>query len=251
MYDEELDMALEDAYGDGYVQALLDMDADIDDIAEEDVDIFDDNYFDEAMEGPAREYRKKMNAGKTREQINDERAHKFLNTEDPNYSVGQRGDFNGQRHFNNRNNPMYGIGSDDELKRLGKYGRRYRDYKVRKHNTDEIRNIQYNNNFKYADKAANKVKSDYNERTRAEAEELRRKLKSPVLTPTMKRDLITEFKTRKRNELNDTMDQARAARNAAYTRARVLREKQRTQIIKTAEELQRKQKQRDQRIKNA
>ncbi len=127
---------------------------------------------------------------------------------------------------------------------------RYRDYKVRKHNTDEIRNIQYNNNYKYADKAANKVKSDYNERTRAEAEELRRKLKSPVLTPTMKRDLITEFKTRKANERYGVMDQARAARDAAYTRARGLREKQRAQITKTAEELQRKQRQRD-RIINA
>lgn len=244
MYDEELDMALEDAYDDGYVQALLDMDADIDDIAEEDVDIFDDNYFDEAMEGPAREYRRKMNAGKTPEQINDERAHKFLNTEDPNYSVGKHDDWDGQRHFNNRHNSLYGIGSDDEVKRIGRYGRRYRDYKVRKHDTDEIKNIRYNNNYKYADKAANKVISDYNERTKAEAEELRRKLKSPVLTPTMKRDLITEFKTRKGNERHDTMDQARAARDAAYTRARMLRARQQAQIRKTAEELHRKQRDR-------
>lgn len=51
MYDEELNMALEDAYDDGYVQALIDMGIDPEDIAEEDVDIFDDNYFDEAMEG--------------------------------------------------------------------------------------------------------------------------------------------------------------------------------------------------------
>ena len=51
MYDEELDMALEDAYDDGYVQALMDMGVDPDDIAEEDADIFDENYFDEAMEG--------------------------------------------------------------------------------------------------------------------------------------------------------------------------------------------------------
>jgi hypothetical protein len=51
MYDEELDMALEDAYDDGYIQALIDMGVDPDDIAEEDVDMFDDNYFDEAMEG--------------------------------------------------------------------------------------------------------------------------------------------------------------------------------------------------------
>lgn len=50
MYDE-LDMALEDAYDDGYVQALLDMGVDPEDIAEEDVDMFDDNYFDDAMEG--------------------------------------------------------------------------------------------------------------------------------------------------------------------------------------------------------
>ena len=51
MYDEELDMALEDAYDDGYVQALIDMGVDPGEIAEEDVDMFDDNYFDEAMEG--------------------------------------------------------------------------------------------------------------------------------------------------------------------------------------------------------
>ena len=69
MYDEELDMALEDAYDDGYVQALMDMGVDPDNIAEEDVDMFDDNYFDEAMEGPAREYRHRMNEGKSQEDI--------------------------------------------------------------------------------------------------------------------------------------------------------------------------------------
>ena len=52
IYDEELGMALEDAYNDGYAQALLDMDADPDDIAEENVDMFDD-YYDEAMENRA------------------------------------------------------------------------------------------------------------------------------------------------------------------------------------------------------
>ena len=51
MYDKELDMALESAYDDGYVQALMDMGVDPDEIVEEDVDMFDDNYFDEAMEG--------------------------------------------------------------------------------------------------------------------------------------------------------------------------------------------------------
>ena len=51
IYDKELDMALESAYDDGYVQALMDMGINPDDIVEEDVDMFDDNYFDEAMEG--------------------------------------------------------------------------------------------------------------------------------------------------------------------------------------------------------
>lgn len=50
MYDE-LDMALEDAFDEGYYQALIDMGIDPEDIAEEDVDIFDDDYFDGAMEG--------------------------------------------------------------------------------------------------------------------------------------------------------------------------------------------------------
>ena len=53
MYDEELDMALESAYDDGYTQALIDMGVDPNEIAEEDVDMFDDNYFDDAMEGNA------------------------------------------------------------------------------------------------------------------------------------------------------------------------------------------------------
>lgn len=39
-----------------------------DDIVEEDVDIFNENYF-EAMEGPARDYRHKQNKGKSPEQI--------------------------------------------------------------------------------------------------------------------------------------------------------------------------------------
>ena len=226
MYDEELDMTLEDAYDDGYVQALLDMGVNPDDIAEEDVDIFDDNYFDEAMEGPAREYRKKMNAGKTPEQLHKERERKFTDTVDPNYSTGIHDDYGGKRHFNNRNNPFYGIGSDDEVKSIGQCGRSYRDHKVRTHETDDLMCVRYNNDYKFADKAKKKVIDDYNARTSAESEELRRKLKSPIFTPAMKRDLITEFKTRKSNERHDTMKQASAAGTAAYIRAKKLRRKQ-------------------------
>ena len=50
MYDD-FDYALEDAYDDGYYQALIDMGIDPEDIAEEDVDMFDADYFDDAMEG--------------------------------------------------------------------------------------------------------------------------------------------------------------------------------------------------------
>lgn len=50
MYNDELDYALESAYEDGYRQALADMGYEFDD-AEEDVDMFDADYFNEAMEG--------------------------------------------------------------------------------------------------------------------------------------------------------------------------------------------------------
>ena len=53
MYNDELNMALESAYEDGYYQALADMGYEFDDIADEDVDIFDEDCFDDAMEGRA------------------------------------------------------------------------------------------------------------------------------------------------------------------------------------------------------
>lgn len=74
MYDD-FDYALEDAFDEGYYQALIDMGIDPDDItdiAEEDVDMFDDDYF-EGVEGAARDYRRAQNAGKTRDQIQVER----------------------------------------------------------------------------------------------------------------------------------------------------------------------------------
>jgi hypothetical protein len=52
MYNDELDYALESAYEDGYYQALADMGYEFDD-AEEDVDIFDEDCFDDAVEGRA------------------------------------------------------------------------------------------------------------------------------------------------------------------------------------------------------
>ena len=52
MYNDELDMILESAYEDGYYQALADMGYEFDD-AEEDVDIFDEDCFDDAVEGRA------------------------------------------------------------------------------------------------------------------------------------------------------------------------------------------------------
>jgi hypothetical protein len=51
MYNDELDYALESAYEDGYYQALADMGYEFDDEASEDVDIFDEDCFDDAMEG--------------------------------------------------------------------------------------------------------------------------------------------------------------------------------------------------------
>jgi hypothetical protein len=52
MYNDELDYALESAYEDGYYQALADMGYEFDDDeAIEDVDIFDEDCFDDAMEG--------------------------------------------------------------------------------------------------------------------------------------------------------------------------------------------------------
>ena len=52
-YDTD-EYVLEDAFDDGYYQALIDMDIDPDDIVEEDANMFDDDYFDdEAMEATA------------------------------------------------------------------------------------------------------------------------------------------------------------------------------------------------------
>lgn len=63
MYDEELDMALEDAYDDGYYQALADMGYELDAEVMEDteLDMFDDDYFEEAVEGnPINKAKKKV-----------------------------------------------------------------------------------------------------------------------------------------------------------------------------------------------
>lgn len=50
-FNEVMSKAKEDAFDDGYYQALIDFGYDLDDDAMEDVDIFDEDYFDEAMEG--------------------------------------------------------------------------------------------------------------------------------------------------------------------------------------------------------
>ena len=62
MYNDGLDVILESVYEDGYYQALVDMGYEFDDEASEDVDIFDEGYFemdDEAMEGNPENKRKK------------------------------------------------------------------------------------------------------------------------------------------------------------------------------------------------
>ena len=82
MYNDELNEALESTYDDGYVQALIDMGVDPDEIAEEDVDMNDD--YDEAMEGPAREYRHRANAGRSSNDIRNERAANGRKEIDPN-----------------------------------------------------------------------------------------------------------------------------------------------------------------------
>ena len=132
MYNEELDMALESAYDDGYVQALLDMGVDPNEIAEEDVDMYDD--YDEAMEGPAREYRRRANAGKSRDEIQKERYNRtpYLKTiSDPNYHVGMHPQYRdidrnyGERHFN-RSKEM--LSEEDR-----KIARRARDNQVRRY----------------------------------------------------------------------------------------------------------------------
>ena len=58
MYNEELNEALESAYNNGYTQALLDMDADIDNKSEECINIFDDSYFSSAIESGRAKYNK-------------------------------------------------------------------------------------------------------------------------------------------------------------------------------------------------
>ena len=85
------------------------------DDAYEDVDVFDENYF-EAMEGPARDYRREQNADKKPRQIRKERAN------DRNRSYGPYStDFNpkerlnnnlteGQRYCAHRRNSMYNVG---------------------------------------------------------------------------------------------------------------------------------------------
>ena len=104
MHNAELDYTLESAYEDGYYQALADMGYEFDDEssyddAEEDVDIFDENYFDDASEGAAREYRHRVNEGRSANDIRNERAVRGRKEVDRNtgYRLDEN-EFYGRRH---------------------------------------------------------------------------------------------------------------------------------------------------------
>lgn len=73
-FNEVMSKAKEDAFDDGYYQALIDFGYDLDDDAMEDVDIFDEDYFDEAMEGNPENKKKRrahdyMQAGLTAKEV--------------------------------------------------------------------------------------------------------------------------------------------------------------------------------------
>ena len=225
MYDDELDMTLESAYDDGYVQALLDMDADIDDIAEEDVDMFDDNYFDEAMEGPAAAYRKKMNAGKTKEEIQEMRNRNRGSADlDPRYSDGDHVYPSGQRHFNsNKAGSLYSSTyRKDSLARR----KQLRDDYIRSHDTEMDMDIRHSTDYKHAKNAENKVRAEYNAKTRAQYNKLKDKLQSSNLSNAQKRAVMEKFRDRKFQEKLNTIDRAYDAYSKDRTRVNEIRDKQ-------------------------
>ena len=209
--DEELDTVLEDAYDDGYYQALLDMDT-YDDMVEEDVDMYDDYDYDEAMEGPAREYRRKMNAGKTPEEIHEERKYRnFHMLRDPRY-------FTHGRHT--------AAVWDDILPEKRKQDKKYRDKRVRRYDTDEGERMRDDVDRKYGEKAEKKVRDDYNARTRAQYDALKSKLQSSNLTAAQKRAVMEKFKARKMQEKSDADWRADYAGRSAEVRAGTLHTKQ-------------------------
>ena len=82
-----------------------------DDIVEEDVDMLDEDYF-EAMEGPARDYRRKNNKGKDRMQIRAEREKNYHKQTHNRGSTWQEGDINKSRDAENarlRGEGVYGF----------------------------------------------------------------------------------------------------------------------------------------------
>jgi hypothetical protein len=91
MYNDELDYALESAYEDGYYQALADMGYEFDDV-EEDVDIFDEDCFDDAMEGNAANKEAK---GRWENATGRSREDRFRTTTGGGYVVGMK-------HYNRR-----------------------------------------------------------------------------------------------------------------------------------------------------
>ena len=118
-YDDDMNMVLESVYEDGYYQALADMGYVVDnDEASEDVDIFNEGYFDmddEAMEGPAREYRREHNKGRSHDDIRNERRVTGEWENDPNTSeVYNKAQLYGKRH--NVSNPEYHAFRESELK---------------------------------------------------------------------------------------------------------------------------------------
>ena len=152
MYNDELNEALESTYDDGYVQALIDMGIDPDEIAAEDVDMNDD--YDEAMEGPAREYRHRNNIGKSQTYISGER---FDNRDGATKPKAKP-----RKTFENMPD---GREKNDARRRYEKKIRKY-DESVRNFDTIEGRNIRDRTNDKMIDRlrpkmgtvlAANKV----------------------------------------------------------------------------------------------
>jgi hypothetical protein len=212
MYNDELDMILEDAYEDGYYQALADMDYEFDDEASEDVDIFDEDCFDDASEGAARDYRKKMNRGKSREEIQDERFGRMHHGDfdDPRFSTK----YISGRHFRHWDPEI----KEELIKR--------RDDKARRYDIIDGERIRDRSEAKYSDKAAKKVRDNYNARTRTQYDALKSKLQSSDLTTAQKRAAMEKFKARKLEEKRDANRHALSAKHDAWKRAHDLHWKQ-------------------------
>ena len=101
-------------YFDDAIEDVDMYDDDYDDVYE-DVDVFDENYF-EAMEGPARDYRREQNADKKPRQIRKERAdnrNRYYGPYSTDFNPKDRLNNNltkGQRYCAHRTNSRYNVG---------------------------------------------------------------------------------------------------------------------------------------------